>query len=310
VRDGDGAATPALDASTRSHARKNALTVYDLPREDLSVLQLDSFGIGFDDELTALISRVLIETDDDWLVAFDELSDRIRQRNDFASIDHEMVRQWTLGRCHPGAVLALAAGIGMSGYYAAWFLIDSGVFDAATFYLLARSLSSDGPANREGGEVWFSWAVGKRAWSLLTSAALQAPEAPQRPHFLDIARAAETPTQRFEDIEERYDYGVMITPWNHFHLCWLAVRHDSLAAARSHWTALCNAARTDSRVGRFLNRLALWAVFDVLRSDPGAQRELDDARDTQGLEPVELFAQKSNRLSKLWARISGSHPDV
>ena len=77
------------------------------------------------------------------------------------------------------------------------------------------------------------------------------------------------------------DYGVMITPWNHFHLCWLALRLGDNESAMAHALALSKIASN-------------WTIFKPLRSNP----ELND----QLLKLKNHFHRSSEKssLQNMW----------
>lgn len=120
-------------------------------------------------------------------------------------------------------------------------------------------------------------------------------------HFKYLASPACFKNISFETLEENYDYGLMITPWNHFHLSWIAKRLGNLTASIAHAKRLCSTTVIgDERTGRFINRLATWQIFDEIRTQSDIKELLDSARDRLDLVAIDDIPAVRTRLNQIW----------
>ena len=202
---------------------------------------------------------------------------------------------WARGYSEYAGVVALALLPRLYNTYSAWPFLDLSCVQVAQWFLLASNIEG-----RQSSEIWFSWAVSQQSWSLLNTAAEMAPYPILIGHFRTLAENVLT-CSTFSEAEETYDYGVMITPWNHFHLCWMAMRLNDHKAAMMHACALCSITTSgDVRTGRFLNRLTTWEIFAPLRTNPQLRRVLVDARATLGICALDRIDTIRSRLTVIW----------
>ena len=123
------------------------------------------------------------------------------------------------------------------GHYAVWPFVDMGCQTIARWYLGTLHLT-----HPDASEVWFSWVISEEIWPLLPIAANRLNDKDLREHFSQVSTVALDPDISFKKAEEDYDYGVMITPWNHFHLCWLALKLKDRDSGIAHAEVLCESA--------------------------------------------------------------------
>ena len=131
--------------------------------------------------------------------------------------------------------------------------------------------------------------------------AANAPSGPLQALFINLASNTIEPLISFKDAEEKFDYSIMITPWNHFHLCWLALRLGDISSATAHADALCNVALLgDARAGRFLTRLSNWSLFEPILNEDHNREMIDNARRRLGLIPSDDLIKLRPRLEEIW----------
>jgi hypothetical protein len=209
---------------------------------------------------------------------------------------------WGGGRTHEAAVVALAMLPNIRDEHLAWSLLDLGCLSEARSLLLLLSLEQE-----RDSEIWFSWAIAEGLWPYLNVAAGKAPPRIQRSHFAWVATVAADKRLTFEEAENQYNYGNMITVWNHFHLTWLAIRLGNLDAAALHAIALCETAvRGDRRAGRFLNRLGSWPTCATVLEQPRVIERVAAARAALALPTLSTLATFRSRVSDLWSLVVAS----
>jgi len=189
---------------------------------------------------------------------------------ELSRLGEEISDHWAHGRVSTAALIS-AAALPRIVPESIWPFIDLGELSVARWYLAASHLRSQ-PVD---SELWFSWVVAEESWAVLTHAAQRAPEGAVRTHLSGIVSGLER-CRNFSEFDEAYDYGVMITPWNHFHLAWVALRLRDQVSALAHAEALCTlAANTDIRARRFVVRLSNWTVFRAILELRGLKARVD-----------------------------------
>ncbi|MDT5025552.1 MAG: hypothetical protein QOE61_1978 [Micromonosporaceae bacterium] len=251
--------------------------------------------------LRELTREVLAHDNSHWHASFAALRERVDQF-DIGDASRELITiPWANGLAEQASIAALALvdnGRSLHVRGSTWSFIDLSC-DAANHLLVGYQLATKG----EPSEIWFSWAVWQRRWNLLPNAAASAPVT-LRSHFAVLAAPAASMATSFDKVEADYDYGVMITPWNHFHLAWLAARLGDMPASISHLTALCSSTvRGDPRTGRFLNRLSTWPIFAAHREETHLRRKIEEARDALGLIPLSDLVPIRARLAEVWREV-------
>jgi hypothetical protein len=277
----DSTRTRASDPTTeRTIGRSRPISLSDPIQSDLSELaraSLDKWNAS-------------------WPATFLKLRDSIRQLETTYVLRNLLMESWALGNAQFAATISLALLPQMYAQYSVWPLLDLGCRDIVNWFLLASTLREFKPS-----EIWFSWAICEESWALLPVSAKFSPEKILSEHFQVIASWALDRNRPFKEVEESYDYGVMITPWNHFHLSWLAIRLGDPDAGLAHAKALCSTTTLgDVRTGRFLNRLTTWAVFDEIRSQQELSVLLAAARAKLGLVEADKIPDIKKRLSEIW----------
>ena len=259
-----------------------------------------------------LLDRCLSAEAQDWKPAFEELRATFRRRDADEMIERSLVHPWGVGMCGHASVTSLALLPQQRRQHSAWPLLDLGCMDITRWCLSMLELYG-----RLDSEIWFSWALAGENWTHLPAAALRAPHPILQEHFKYLADVAIDPKPNFLKAERGYDYGVMITPWNLFHLTWLALRVDDIANAKEFAVSLCKTSCSgDVRSGRFLSRLSAWPLFERLRVDRRVYRHIQDARETLGLENLEHLGNTQDRVREIWhfatktMRAPGETPDV
>lgn len=236
-----------------------------------------------------------------WADAFATLRVEVAKASD-SEIYHLLVRPWAVGQTEHAAIVALALFPKLYNHFSAWPFVDLGLgaISGKFLTLLALKLRLD-------HEIWFSWVIGEQEWTFLPEAAARVPENSARSHFENLAEVALTPELSFKEAEASYDYGVMITPWNLFHLCWLAVKLGDLAAAEDYALSLCRLGKLpDWRSGRFLARLSYWKCFRKVLGLPGVAEVLEESRLSLGMTSREEALGLKQRMEEIWATI-GHH---
>ena len=100
---------------------------------------------------------------------------------------------------------------------------------------------------------------------------------------------------------KKWTVRVMITPWNHFHLCWLALKLGDQQAAERHALVLTDIGiRGDVRAGRFVARVLTWPVFAPLRESHAVRSKLDAARTYFAIGTVSERDRFRTRLLDIW----------
>jgi hypothetical protein len=202
---------------------------------------------------------------------------------------------WAYGYAEAAAILVLAVLPERHTERSAWPFIDLNCQSIADWFLIGGAL--EGP---QTAEIWFSWAVLALNWKMLSRCAELAPAYISN-HLEYLAAAGMTPTMPFDQLETSFDYGKMITPWNPFHLMWLALRLDNPDAAIAHAQRLCSApALGEVRTGRFINRLLHWPLFGDIRKS--MMNEISGARKHLRLTSIETSAQEQTKDSSAAGR--------
>lgn len=203
---------------------------------------------------------------------------------------------WAYGKAERAAILSLASLPNWHGYYSAWAFLDISCSKIANWFLLLTQLYNPQPT-----EIWFSWAVFKKHWPLLIKASDKAPHKELQMHFKYLTSLAIKCNRSFKEAEADYNYGLMITPWNHFHLTWLAIRLGDNKSAVAHAIRLCETAiNKDFRAGRFLTRLSNWPIFHSILSESRLSERITTARKTLGLIDMQLMPKIRDRIEKIW----------
>lgn len=178
---------------------------------------------------------------------------------------------WIHGRVSSAALVSAAALPRIVIPESIWPFLDMAELSVARWYLASIQLRS----RVFDSEIWFSWALAEESWTDLMHAARRAPERSTRAHMSRIVSSVES-CRTFSEFEETYDYGLMITPWNHFHLTWVALRLRDQASALAHAETLCTlAANADIRASRFIIRVLNWTVFQPIVADSRLKERLD-----------------------------------
>ncbi len=251
------------------------------------------------DAMQSLADKCLYGSESEWRKSFAELQEQCESRDAHHS-ESLMCNLWAIGRAEEAAVLFAAHGSDSNSHYGAWSFLDTGCNSVARWILISRLMN-----DADESEIWFSWGVCEMAWTFLPAVATKAPAGPLRNHFLKLATFANKDGLTFGDAEAEYDYGVMITPWNHFHLTWLAVCLGDLASANAHVRTLCETAlQGDVRAGRFLTRICNWPVFQQVLADPKTSKSVDQARAFLGLVEKGTAVPLRRRLEEIWAYVS------
>lgn len=239
-----------------------------------------------------LVEQILNE--DDWEDAFFQLQG-VTKKLPFNRISNELIAYpWAVGFSEFAAVIALAALPQKHTSYSSWPFLDLSCSEIVTWCLMPKLFSSF------ASEIWFSWAISTQSWEALPNAAERAPGR-MADHFTSLAIPASTKAASFREVEEEYNYGYMITPWNHFHLCWLATRLRDNHAGRAHFSKLCSTTKQgEVRTGRFLNRISTWDLFSEYRADNNLHSELCDARDALGMLKLDALPNIKRRLLDVW----------
>jgi len=279
------------DADSACYAEIPSFVVLDSIALDRYV-ESNDFGSQSKD-IQGLISGCLF--DRDWQSSFTQLQCQIKDIDDSLIREH-LVLPWAVGNAERSAVVSLAMIPQWYGHYAVWPFVDMGCQDTARWFLSTLHLT-----HPEASEVWFSWVVSEEIWPLLPVAANRINVKDLRDHLLQISRVALDADISFHDAEEDYNYGVMITPWNHFHLCWLALKLKDQNSALAHAEALCESGlRGESRAGRFITRLTNWPCFKPIRVSKLAGR-IELARTALGLEKLALNSERKRRIEEIWS---------
>lgn len=175
----------------------------------------------------------------------------------------------------------------------AWPFIDLNCQSIADRFPLCDTLK--GP---QTGEIWFSWAVWSESWTILERCADLAPSYVSD-HLRYLATAAEFGGKSFTEVEEGFDYGRMITPWNHFHLMWLARHLHDDQSALEHARRLCSTTRVgEIRTGRFINRILHWPAFRDIRQALGD--DIESARLQLRLTTTEASLGFARNIAEFW----------
>jgi len=247
-------------------------------------------------DLRHLAESCIDEHNSTWRETFLSLRTAIRGL-DADEVIHDLVAMpWALGAAELAAVISLALFPQMVFPYSIWPFVDLSCDEVANWFLVASTILVYKPA-----EIWFSWAVFQQSWDLLPYAAAKAPDILLASHLQYLAASSVARDKSFKEVEENYDYGIMITPWNHFHLAWLAMRLGDPRASYAHAKALCSTTTLgDKRTGRFLNRLTCWSIFDEVRSQAGLIDIIAAARSALGLIDTKSIPDIQKRLSQIW----------
>ena len=245
-------------------------------------------------DLDALVQQILHDNNR-WGDRFSELRELI-QRIPFERVVQDLiVAPWAVGFAEFAAIVALASLPQKHVSFSPWSFLDLCCQDIVTWFLMGDVLESS-----RSSEIWFSWAVSQETWDALPLAAARAPGI-MAEHFGTLAKPAVTANVSFEAFEPEYDYGIMITPWNHFHLAWLATRLGDTNAGRAHASKLCSTTTLgDVRTGRFLNRLSTWSIFFQFREEPQIRAELCAAREALGMITLDAIPAIKQRLMNVW----------
>lgn len=268
---------------------------------ELVVVALDEPWIKPDekDAIGSLTDRCLRGAESRWGQSFAELQKRLQAMQTHCR-ESLMCNLWAIGRAEQAAILFAANGADCASYYGPWALLDSGCNSVARWILISRLMNCT-----HESEIWFSWGICDMAWTFLPAVAKKAPAGPLREHFIKLAAFANEDGLTFGEAEADYDYGVMITPWNHFHLTWLAVRLGDLSSARAHVRTLCETAlQGDVRTGRFLTRICNWPVFQAVLTESKTMKSVDRARASLGLDEKDTIMRSRQRLEKIWTHVN------
>lgn len=242
-----------------------------------------------------LVDKCLYSHSLKWQPSYKELVSKVKELEKDNIAEKAIVNPWSIGQTEYAAVVSLAHFPKIHKHYSAWALIDLGLNEIARLFLLAMSLTHDIES-----EIWFSWAVSEKSWALMPHAA-QKTQHYIREHFSSIAKAAAEKKISFKKFESTYNYGIMITPWNNFHLTWLAIRLNDLDAAKALAIALCaHAINGDPRAGRFLSRLSNWNCFDSIMSDTSVLSKVNHARSVLCLTEIDALHNLKARITEIW----------
>jgi TIR domain len=221
----------------------------------------------------------------------------------------ELVRAlWAYGFAEAAAMLVITALPNQHRERSPWPFIDLNCQTVADWFLLGTSLTEISTLLKERGttpkkrehvaEIWFSWAIFTRNWNLLPICAELSSSYVSESLSL-LAEAASDRAESFDIVESKFDYGKLATPWNHFHLMWLAVRLNRHDAALLYATKLCSTTSVgEVRTGRFLNRLLHWPLFSELRKQ--LIPEIEKARRRLKLTSIKASTNFSEELKDLW----------
>lgn len=234
-------------------------------------------------KLTGLAKQVLDAESLSWKESFGELCHEVSQRSRESAFRYFIEAPWSTGHAEVAALFSLAmlADKRVSWReYEPWPFIDLSSFAIAGWFLAQGSL-----AGRDHSEVWFTWAASQKCWDLMLGAAAKAPS-DLADHFEYLALSVSSRDRSFAEVEAEYDYGRMITPWNHFNLSWVADCLGDFDACISHLRVLCaTGAHGDSRTGRFINRFATWPMFSEYRRSGELRQQLVMARERLVRQP-------------------------
>ncbi len=251
---------------------------------------------GTHPRLLDLASQCLLYNHHDWQLPFSQLKTKLREV-DSDTVRQLLVQPWALGNTELSAVVSLALIPQWYGPDAVWPFVDLGCENIARWFLSTLYLTHSQAAS----EIWFSWVISEEAWPLLPLAASRVPVESARKHFEQVSAAALRSDVSFKQTEQDYDYGVMITPWNHLHLCWLALKLRDLDSSIAHAEALCESAlRGELRAGRYLARLSNWSCFEPIRTSRRLEGKIEIARATLGLEKMSMSRKWKQRIEKIW----------
>ena len=246
-------------------------------------------------DLILLVQRILSGNAHDWQPFFTELRRTVAKIPFDRTLENLITMPWAIGFAEFAAVVALAVLPKKHHSYSPWPFVDLSCLEIVSWFLLKDALTSSGPS-----EIWLSWAISQQSWDALPSAAARAPNFIAE-HFSIIAKPAVAANNSFDKFEKEYNYGIMITPWNHFHLAWLAARLGDVDASRAHASRLCSTTKLgDVRTGRFLNRLTTWRIFSILRKVLAIKLEISEARQTLGMLDVDAIPSVQGRLTDIW----------
>jgi hypothetical protein len=250
-----------------------------------------TLGAPLNERLEDFSVEVLVSSGSAWHAAFTRLQQLVSDLDPEVR-ENSVANAWVHGNSLKAGLLSLATLPSLCGSYSVWPFVDLASLEIARWFLVHLWLNGF-----EDTEVPFSWAVAEGAWYVLPAAAKQVRQGAMRDHFHWIAEAAQRQNRPFSEIETDYDYGVMITPWNHLHLSWLALRMGSTSAAKSHAKALCEVAEHgDLRAARFLVRMMNWPCFAAFLSDTDLRARVDDAASRFWVSGVDGVHEGSNRM--------------
>ena len=172
-------------------------------------------------------------------------------------------------------------------------------FAIAGWFLAQYSL-----ADGNHSEIWFTWTASQKCWDLMLTAAAKAPSN-LADHIEYLAVSVSSRNRSFAEVEAEYDYGRMITPWNHFHLSWVADCLGDFDSSIAHLKIPCAAgAQGDYRAARFINRLATWSIFSEHRQSDELRDQLIAARERLGLTAIDKLPIMRKRLNQIWESVT------
>lgn len=266
-------------------------------RSNLTAIQ-DANYPRWDTRAIRLARKVLDGGPSSWEESFGELCDEVSHRPTESVVQDLIGVQWGAGHADLAAVFSLAMLTDKRAswtIYRAWPFVDLSCFAIAGWFLTQYSLTGGGDS-----EIWLTWAASQKFWDLMPSAAAKAPRR-LSDHFEYLALSVSSRDRSFARVEAEYDYGTMITPWNHFHLSWVAECLGDFDSSISHLRVLCETgARGDYRTARFINRLATWPMFSEHRRSDELREHLLMARERLELTPLDKLPLIQERLTEIW----------
>ncbi len=288
-------------APTAGQANGMRASFEGLAHNTRSTKSIASQGLSANEKLISYAYRALHAPNSEALGIFSELRSFIAISATESAARDESNAAWAIGKPEVTAVLSIAGYPNHLQRYTSWSLMDLGCIELASRFLLGSDLL-DQDLN---SEIWFSWAVCAKEWRLLKAAAARVHDKMTRFHLQSIAKLVDDPSQSFASVESSYNYGAMITPWNNFHLCWIAARLGDDVSAMAYANAvIANCYNGDIRAGRFIARLSTWSIFRKLLHDTTLYANLSEARRVQGLVSLVDVEHFRDRIYFLWNSLS------
>ena len=244
-------------------------------------------------EYQDLVKACLNKNNHQYKDHFNKLRNKLAQRES-NSINNDIATYWEIGKPDYALTLILCQFPYHINEKYIWSSLDLGLKDFTNYLVSLMGLYKS-----KGSEVYYSWAISEQSWTHLQAALERMGDYSIKNHcqfFIDKMNS----NKDFNSIESEYDYGVMITPWNHFHLSWLAIKKRDMISAMKHIDMLFRLAQAgDSRAARFINRISFWNIFDSFRSEILFRKKLNTARIALELSTLNKMKERKERLNEL-----------